>query len=69
MRNDRRRDFMSDHLFYEKPFRVLTIANCFTMEALATAARTNFAAIRFSKNWTGWQRSGIVGSIRVKDGP
>ena len=38
------RDFMSDRLFDEKPFRILTIVDCFTREALVTAARTNFRA-------------------------
>lgn len=37
-------DFMSDKLFDGKPFRILTIVDCFTREALATAARTNFRA-------------------------
>ena len=37
-------DFMSDRLFDETPFRVLTVVDCFTREALATAARTNFRA-------------------------
>lgn len=37
-------DFISDRLFDEKPFRILTILDCFTREALATAARTNFQA-------------------------
>lgn len=27
-------DFMSDRLFEEKPFRILTIVDCFTREAL-----------------------------------
>jgi len=37
-------DFMSDRLFDKKPFRILTIVDCFTREALATAARANFRA-------------------------
>lgn len=37
-------DFMSDRLFDERPFRILTIVDCFTREALATTARTNFRA-------------------------
>lgn len=39
-------DFMSDRLYDEKPFRILTIVDCFTREALATAARTNFESVR-----------------------
>lgn len=34
--------FLSDRLFDEKPFRILTIVDCYTREALVTAARTNF---------------------------
>ena len=36
--------FMSDRLFDEKPFRILTIVDCFTREALASSARTSFRA-------------------------
>lgn len=39
-------DFMSDRLFDEKPFRVVTIVDFFIREALATAARTRFRAYR-----------------------
>lgn len=34
--------FLSDRLFDGKPFRILTIVDCYTREALVTAARTNF---------------------------
>jgi putative transposase len=37
-------DFMSDRLFDENPFRILTIVDCFAREALATAARPDFRA-------------------------
>jgi putative transposase len=37
-------DFMADKLFDGRPFRILTIVDCHTREALATAARTNFRA-------------------------
>ena len=37
-------DFVSDRLFDERPFRILTIVDCHTREALATSARTNFRA-------------------------
>ncbi len=37
-------DFMSDKLFDDRPFRILTVLDCRTREALATAARTNFRA-------------------------
>jgi putative transposase len=37
-------DFLSDKLFDGRPFRILTIMDCHTREALATSARTNFRA-------------------------
>ena len=37
-------DFVSDRLFDERPFRILTIVDCFTREALSTAPRTNYRA-------------------------
>ncbi len=37
-------DFLSDKLFDSRPFRILTILDCHTREALATSARTNFRA-------------------------
>jgi len=37
-------DFMSDKLFDGRPFRILTIVDCCTLEALSTASRTNFRA-------------------------
>jgi putative transposase len=37
-------DFVSDKLFDDQPFRILTIVDCHAREALATSARTNFRA-------------------------
>ena len=37
-------DFMSYRDFDERPFRILTIVDCFTREALSTAPRTNYRA-------------------------
>ena len=37
-------DFMSDRLFDGRPFRILTIVDGHTREALASMARTNFHA-------------------------
>ena len=37
-------DFVSERLFDGRPFRILTIVDCHTREALATTARTNFRA-------------------------
>ncbi len=41
---------MSDRLFAEKPFRILTVVDCFTREAHVTAARTNFRAYQVIDN-------------------
>ena len=38
-------DFLSDKLFDGRPFRILTILDCHTREALASVARTNFREI------------------------
>ncbi len=37
-------DFMSDRLFDDRPFRILTVVDCCTREALSIAPRTNFRA-------------------------
>ena len=37
-------DFMSDRLFDERPFRILTVVDRFTREALSMAPRTNCRA-------------------------
>jgi putative transposase len=39
-------DFMSDQLFDSRPFRVLTVIDCFTREALAIVPRANFRAFQ-----------------------
>ncbi|MBB3937082.1 putative transposase [Aureimonas phyllosphaerae] len=40
---------MSDRLFDDRPFRILTILDCHTREALATCARTNFRAYQVTE--------------------
>lgn len=63
-------DFMSDRLFDEKPYRILTIVDCFTREALATAARTNFRAYQVIDELDRLARiRGKPRSIRVDNGP
>lgn len=63
-------DFMSDRLFDEKPFRMLTIFDCFMRESLATAARTNFRAYQVIKELDRLTRMrGMPRSIRVNNGP
>lgn len=63
-------DFMTDRLFDEKPFRILTIVDCFTREALATAARTKFRAYQVIDELDRLARTrGKPRSIRVDNGP
>ena len=65
-----RRDPAVNRLFDEKPFRILTIVDCFTREALATAARTNFRAYQVIDELDRLARiRGKPRSIRVDNGP
>ena len=53
-----------------KPFRILTIVDCYTREALATAARTNFRAYQVIDELDRLARiRGKPRSIRVDNGP
>lgn len=63
-------DFVSDRLFDDRPFRILTILDCHTREALATCARTNFRAYQVAEELD--RLVGLRGkptSIRVDNGP
>lgn len=63
-------DFMSDKLFDGQPFRILTIVDCHTREALATSARTNFRAYQVIDELDRIaQARGKPRSIRVDNGP
>ena len=63
-------DFMSDRLFDDRPFRILTIVDCHTREALATTARTNFRAYQVIDELDRLARlRGKPRSIRVDNGP
>jgi putative transposase len=63
-------DFMSDKLFDDRPFRILTIVDCYTREALATVARTNFRAYQVVDELDRLARlRGKPRSIRVDNGP
>lgn len=63
-------DFMSDKLFDDRPFRILTIVDCHTREALATVARTNFRAYQVVDELDRLARlRGKPRSIRVDNGP
>lgn len=63
-------DFVSDRLFDGRPFRILTIVDCHTREALATCARTNFRAYQVIEELGRLARErGKPVSIRVDNGP
>ena len=63
-------DFVSDRLFDNRAFRILTIVDCHTREALATCARTNFRAYQVVEELDRIVRlRGKPGSIRVDNGP
>lgn len=63
-------DFVSDRLFDERPFRILTIVDCHTREALATCARTNFRAYQVIEELDRLAMArGKPRSIRVDNGP
>jgi putative transposase len=63
-------DFLSDKLFDGRPFRILTIVDCHTREALATVARTNFRAYQVVEELDRIARiRGKPTSIRVDNGP
>jgi putative transposase len=63
-------DFMSDKLFDGRPLRIVTIVDCHTREALATAARTNFRAYQAIEELDRIARiRGKPRSIRVDNGP
>jgi putative transposase len=63
-------DFVSDKLFDDRPFRILTIVDCHTREALATSARTNFRAYQVIEELDRTARiRGKPRSIRVDNGP
>ena len=63
-------DFMSDRLFDERPFRILTIVDCCTREALSTVPRTNYRADLLIEELDRLARiRGKPRSIRVDNGP
>lgn len=63
-------DFMSDRLFDERPFRILTIIDCHTREALACSARNGFRAYQVVEELDRLCRlRGKPQRIRVDNGP
>lgn len=62
--------FVSDRLFKERPFQILTIVDCHTREALTTCARTNFRACQVVEELDRLARlRGKPRSIRVDNRP
>jgi putative transposase len=63
-------DFVSDKLFDGRSFRILTVLDIHTREALSTAARTNFRAYQVVEELDRLARlRGKPRSIRVDNGP
>ena len=63
-------DFVSDRLFDERPFRVLTVVDCHTREALAIAPRASFRAYQVVEVLDRLARErGKPSSLRVDNGP
>jgi len=63
-------DFVSDKLFDSRSFRILTVVDVHTREALSTAARANFRACQVIEELNRLARlRGKPRSIRVDNGP
>ena len=63
-------DFMADQIFDGRSFRILTIVDCHTREALAVAPRTNFGAFQVVDVFDQLIRSrGKPQCLRVDNGP
>jgi putative transposase len=63
-------DFMSDQLFDGRPFRILTVVDAHTREALSTAPRANFRAAQVIEVLDQLARvRGKPKSLRVDNGP
>ena len=63
-------DFMSDQLFDGRPFRILTVVDCHTREALAIVPRVSFRAYQVVEALDAVARiRGNPNSLRVDNGP
>ncbi len=63
-------DFMADQLFDGRPFRILTVMDCHTREALSIAPRVNFRAFQVVEAVDELVRvRGRPKSLRVDNGP
>jgi len=62
--------FMSDRLFDGRPFRILTVVDCHTQEALSLTPRANFRAFQVTETLDALVRlRGRPKSLRVDRGP
>ena len=63
-------DFLSDQLFGGRPFRILTVVDCHTREALAIAPRVSFRACQVTEVLDELAKSrGKPKCLRVDNGP
>ncbi|WP_244447751.1 IS3 family transposase [Methylobacterium oryzae] len=63
-------DFMSDRLFDGRPFRILTVVDCHTREALSLTPRANFRAFQVTEALDALVKlRGRPKSLRVDNGP
>ena len=63
-------DFVSDQLFDGRPFRILTVVDCHTREALSTVPRVSVRAYQVVETLDGLVRArGRPKSLRVDIGP
>ncbi len=63
-------DFMSDRIFDGRPFRILTVVDCRTREALSLTPRANFRAFQVTDALNALVRlRGRPKSLRVDNGP
>ena len=63
-------DFMSDRLFDGRPFRILTVVDCYTREALSPTPRSNFRPFQVTEALDALVRlRGRPKSLRVDNGP
>jgi putative transposase len=63
-------DFVSDRIFDGRPFRILTIVDCHTREALSLTPRANFRAFQVTEALDALVKlRGRPKSLRVDNGP
>jgi putative transposase len=63
-------NFVSDHVFDGRPFRISTVVDCHTREALSLAPRANFRAFQVTAALDALVKPrGRLKSLRVDNGP